>query len=172
MRFGARDYDPEVGRWTAKDPIGFLGGDANLYGYCFNDPINFNDISGLYWEYSQSTGALYYIDECGNRSYIGAGYSGHGAGLNNPNMQDVRNTGPIPQGNWTIGRQHDSTTLGPHVMALSAQPGTDTFGRSGFYIHGDNSRGDQSASHGCIILPRNIRDRIANSGDDELVVVQ
>ena len=32
-RFGARDYDPEVGRWTAKDPIGFAGGDVNLYGY-------------------------------------------------------------------------------------------------------------------------------------------
>ena len=29
----ARDYDPESGRWTAKDPIGFAGGDANLYGY-------------------------------------------------------------------------------------------------------------------------------------------
>jgi RHS repeat-associated protein len=26
VRFGARDYDPSVGRWTAKDPIGFAGG--------------------------------------------------------------------------------------------------------------------------------------------------
>jgi RHS repeat-associated protein len=25
VRFGARDYDPETGRWTAKDPIGFGG---------------------------------------------------------------------------------------------------------------------------------------------------
>jgi len=33
VRFGARDYDPETGRWTAKDPIMFAGGDANLYGY-------------------------------------------------------------------------------------------------------------------------------------------
>jgi len=27
IRFGLRDYDPETGRWTAKDPIGFAGGD-------------------------------------------------------------------------------------------------------------------------------------------------
>jgi len=47
VRFGARDYDPEIGRWTAKDPIGFAGGDANLYGYVFNDPINLIDPLGL-----------------------------------------------------------------------------------------------------------------------------
>jgi RHS repeat-associated protein len=34
-RFGARDYDAETGRWTAKDPILFEGGDTNLYGYIY-----------------------------------------------------------------------------------------------------------------------------------------
>ncbi len=46
-RFGARDYDAETGRWTAKDPIDFEGGDYNLYGYVANDPINFVDATGL-----------------------------------------------------------------------------------------------------------------------------
>ena len=46
-RFGARDYDAQTGRWTAKDPIGFAGGQANLYGYVLNDPINSIDIFGL-----------------------------------------------------------------------------------------------------------------------------
>jgi uncharacterized protein RhaS with RHS repeats len=35
-----------VGRWTAKDPIGFAGGDVNLFGYVFSDPINLVDPSG------------------------------------------------------------------------------------------------------------------------------
>ena len=46
VRFGARDYDPQIGRWTTKDPIGFGGGDTNLYGYVMNDPVNFVDPSG------------------------------------------------------------------------------------------------------------------------------
>ena len=47
VRFGARDYDAEVGRWTAKDPIRFAGGDTNLYGYVVNDPVNLIDPLGL-----------------------------------------------------------------------------------------------------------------------------
>ena len=53
VRFGARDYDPEVGRWTAKDPIGFAGGDTNLYGYVLGDPINGVDTLGLWGGSSQ-----------------------------------------------------------------------------------------------------------------------
>jgi RHS repeat-associated protein len=47
VRFGARDYNPSIGRWTAKDPILFGGGDANLYGYVLNDPANLEDPTGL-----------------------------------------------------------------------------------------------------------------------------
>lgn len=39
--------DPETGRWTAKDPIGFAGGDGNLYTYSRGDPINWTDATGL-----------------------------------------------------------------------------------------------------------------------------
>lgn len=47
VRFGARDYDPHTGRWTNKDPILFRGGQANLYVYVGNDPINWIDPLGL-----------------------------------------------------------------------------------------------------------------------------
>ncbi len=40
VRFGFRDYDAEVGKWTAKDSIGFGGGDSDLYGYCGENPIS------------------------------------------------------------------------------------------------------------------------------------
>lgn len=46
VRFGARDYDPTVGRWTSKDPVLFSGGDPNLYGYVVNDPLNLIDKNG------------------------------------------------------------------------------------------------------------------------------
>ena len=46
VRFGFRDYDPDVGRWTAKDPILFAGGDTDLYGYCLSNPVNLIDPNG------------------------------------------------------------------------------------------------------------------------------
>jgi hypothetical protein len=41
-------YDPKIGRWLSQDPIGFSAGDANLYRYVFNDPVNETDPTGQY----------------------------------------------------------------------------------------------------------------------------
>ncbi len=46
VRFGARDYDAEAGRWTAKDPISFAGKQSNLYTYSAGSPNNFYDPLG------------------------------------------------------------------------------------------------------------------------------
>ncbi len=48
VRFGFRDYDAVAGKWTAKDPIGFAGGDGNLYGYVNNSAVNLKDPTGQF----------------------------------------------------------------------------------------------------------------------------
>lgn len=77
VRFGARDYDPQTGRWTAKDPIDFAGGDTNLYGYVHGDPINLIDPSGLIVDTIADVGFIAYdlyqfARGCGNVAALGA----------------------------------------------------------------------------------------------------
>jgi hypothetical protein len=115
------------------------------------------------WTYSQSSGKL-----TRDGKLIAIGYSGAGAGRNNPAEQAVRNVGPIPQGRYAIGAEFDAPVQGPCTMRLSPE-GHDALGRDGFLIHGDNSAHD--ASTGCIILPFESRRKIAASGDRELEVV-
>ena len=47
VRFGFRDYDPQTGRFTAKDPAGDTGGDHDLWDYCVDDPVGRIDPLGL-----------------------------------------------------------------------------------------------------------------------------
>ncbi len=47
VRFGARDYDAETGRWTSPAPIRFEGGDWNLYAYVGSNPVSFADYRGF-----------------------------------------------------------------------------------------------------------------------------
>jgi RHS repeat-associated protein len=46
-----RWYDGHTGRWMSEDPIGFTGGDANLYRYVANEPTIGVDPNGLFLEY-------------------------------------------------------------------------------------------------------------------------
>ena len=47
VRFGMRDYDAALGRWTVGDPARFRSMGTNAYLYSFADPLNFNDPQGL-----------------------------------------------------------------------------------------------------------------------------
>jgi RHS repeat-associated protein len=44
--YRARYYHPDLQRFVSEDPIGFAGGDVNLYAYVFNDPLNNTDPTG------------------------------------------------------------------------------------------------------------------------------
>ena len=155
IHFGAREYDPTPGRWTTKDPIGFNGGDTNLYGYVANDPINHIDPTGLICNYSQSSGTTICSDINGNITMINTkGYAGNGQGYNNPNMQNVPNVGPLPQGSYTVGEMVSRTPSGLiNALPLTPNDGTNTYGRGGFFIHGDNpNRPPGTSSNGCPII--------------------
>ncbi|MBV8208217.1 MAG: DUF2778 domain-containing protein [Acidobacteria bacterium] len=120
------------------------------------------------WSFSQSTGSLA-LDGVP----IASGYSGRGAGRNDPDMQHVPHQGPIPRGIWKIsGPPVDTPSHGPYVLHLFPSPATEVFSRDGFLIHGDSLEHPGCASQGCIILPRNIREQIWNSGDRILQVIE
>jgi hypothetical protein len=119
------------------------------------------------WVYAQKSGCLWH-----DGKQVATGYSGRDEGKNDPAMQAVANIGPIPQGNWAIiGPPFNSRDHGPYVLRLQPAPGMNTFGRSGFLMHGDSIESPGCASKGCVILPRAIREEVWNSGDTALDVV-
>ena len=125
------------------------------------------DVNAQAWTYAQKTGELQQDGQ-----HVATGYSGAGDGKNNPDMQSIPNIGPIPQGDWTItGPPVNTAEHGPYVLRLAPKEETDTFGRSGFLMHGDSRNAPGTASHGCVILPRPVREQIWQSGDQELEVV-
>ncbi|UZP69164.1 RHS repeat-associated core domain-containing protein [Desulfovibrio mangrovi] len=47
VHLGYREYDPRIGRFIQPDPLGYAGGDVDVYGYCLDDPVNLVDPLGL-----------------------------------------------------------------------------------------------------------------------------
>ena len=119
------------------------------------------------WTFKQSTGELINADGVS----LAQGYSGKDVGKNNPYMQNIKETGPIPQGMYIIDAPEDSPKHGPFALPLTPYPTNEMFGRSEFLIHGDSIQHPGGASEGCVIMPRFVRDRIWESGDHDLQVI-
>lgn len=118
------------------------------------------------WTYHQRSGELLHGEQS-----IAIGYSGFGSAKNDPDSQRVAGLGPIPRGAYLLGSLSESEEHGPLAIHLVPLTGTDTFGRSGFLCHGDNKEAPGTASHGCIILPRAIREVMIDSPDKQILVV-
>jgi hypothetical protein len=124
------------------------------------------------WTWRQNSGELVVTDDQGNGQVIATGYSGAGRGKNRTDYESVPDVGPIPRGQWSIvSLTIEETPHGPYVLHLAPCENTNTFGRSGFLIHGDSKTAPGEASKGCIILPRNVRERIWQSENRSLTVV-
>lgn len=98
-------------------------------------------------------------------SYAGA------PGFVNSDLDFLANKGPIPVGNWTIGRAYRHPRLGANTMNLEPASGTQTWGRSLFRIHADNSAQNQTASEGCPIVGPAARAWLAGRDGGTLTVV-
>lgn len=99
-------------------------------------------------------------------------YAGHGPGLNNPAMQNVKGIGPLPKGQYKIVQWDDyHGALGAMVAILVAYPTNLMFGRSLFRIHGDNSAANYTASDGCIVMDHVSRQKVRDSHETILEVV-
>jgi RHS repeat-associated protein len=105
-RFGARDYDAETGRWTAKDPLGFAAGQENFYVYVGNDPINSIDPDGLrcrgigreLFSFVPVAGpGLDAVDDFADGNY---GWGAINSGLA---MLDLTGVGELAKGGWKVG---------------------------------------------------------------------
>lgn len=98
-------------------------------------------------------------------------------------MDGVLNVGPLPRGKYTIeecytGENTDKWgrgTKGDPALSLTPKDGTDIKGRSDFLLHGDYPDDDPrygTASEGCIVVPRTVRQWIRAHGGGELTVVR
>lgn len=125
------------------------------------------------WTYKQSTGEL--RDSSGK--LVATGYAGGNCGKapegkNNPDMQCVVKTGPLPRGLYTFGAPVMQSHLGPFAIPLKPDQQNEMFGRSAFFMHGDRTSAPGSASEGCIIMPRSVREECWNSKDHTLTVIK
>jgi hypothetical protein len=101
---------------------------------------------------------IYHIgsgDLTSDDSLVGRCYSGNGVHKNDVRSIGIVGHGPIPVGRWRVGVVDDSK--GPWTVHLQPHPSTQTFGRSGFAVHGDSARHPGQASAGCIVASRYVR---------------
>jgi RHS repeat-associated protein len=108
MYYRARFYDPQLGRFISEDPIGLKGG-VNQYSYAEGDPVNGIDPFGqdVIAIFDRRKGTLTVTDrQTGKRMVIKRVFSGYRGCSNNPSCDAVKDTGPVPAGNYLIGKRY------------------------------------------------------------------
>jgi len=133
LHMRARYYDTEMRRFINKDPIGFLGGDLNLYAYVVNNPVRYVDPWGLE-----------YFDANFSAGWFGAGitfgvmidtrtqgyYSYLGGGIMTPGFSFAITKSPqSPSRGWSIGLQ------GQGLVGIGAAQGGYSFGECGGFFY-------------------------------------
>lgn len=132
------------------------------------------------FRYQVKTGILI---NSGN-AVIGKGYSGHGEGLNNPAFEQLHDIGPTPRGIYIAeliadkdGNPIDYKHKSAPVFRLIPEPETNTFGRSGFLMHG-HEKGEiigksetENSSLGCMVQEHATRVQVMIATDKRIHVL-
>jgi RHS repeat-associated protein len=147
MYYRARQYDPQIGRFTTEDPIGFAAGDVNLYAYVDNNPINNFDSLGLEVEavFDMKKGTLTVRDvQTGERLNFNNVFSGDGECKNNSSCERDKNKGPVPRGRYLLGTAFKKISNQPVWYPLYGKDNQGRWthgdvdtpsGRGGFFLH-------------------------------------
>ena len=114
---------------------------------------------------------MFLVKDDNTEALFGTGWAGHSQGKNNPDMQNVKSIGPLPQGWYTIMPPHDNPHTGPYTMDLVPDKENKMFGRDLFRIHGAALHNPEMSSDGCIVQIRTVRESIWNSGYHRLQVI-
>jgi RHS repeat-associated protein len=112
-RFVWRDYDAETGRFTALDPLGARGGDADWYGYCVDDPVNRVDAWGLEDSWVKQPSCNPEYNECMSAANFWKRQCKQGAELLGYLIGDkrpVRGTIAGEVGDWLCDKTHEANT--------------------------------------------------------------
>jgi hypothetical protein len=144
-----------------RDPLGFAGGDVNLYRMTGNNPVNRIDPLGLTSLIFYTGRGVLWVDpeRPGAAPYTIPATSDRGKCMNVPKCSRDKNKGPLPPGDYTadINQLSNPGPLGDLFrnmlgdwgdwrVPITPNQGTNTLGRSGFFLHGGSSPG----SAGCI----------------------
>lgn len=122
VRFGARDYDAGRGRWTSRDPIGLGGGDADLYRYVGNDPVNFVDPMGL-----AANPAMASATNGGFLSWLGFGLFANGVRDRSDGIAAI-GRGDVERGARQAGRGACEMAIGGGAISAAATVGVGVAG--------------------------------------------
>jgi RHS repeat-associated protein len=111
LDYGARMYDPTIGRWSASDPLSEIAFSLTPYRYCYNNPVNYTDPFGL-WE--QDANGNWSTNDVKDISRFLLYFEAETQGLNNnPSMDQVNGfiAGEESDGGAGLGRLSDGSAL-------------------------------------------------------------
>jgi len=147
--YRARWYAPELGRFLQPDPIGFAGGDLNLFAYVLGDPATARDPSGLD-AYGEALADALYLDP--SEADLKARCQGAGAAGGFVLM--LSGPAPVPVGDSTRPARKGPTTV--EDLVNGSTPGRATKGRSKL-LHRKGGV-DQANRDFDALSPTNVRD--------------